>query len=190
MSSKIISPPGALAVTIEAARKQLKREADDASQDDQITVWLAGITSTAEKYVRRAFITQTRRLTLDTFNGPIKFDCSPLLGVTSIKFVDDAGVEQVLDPADYMVDTASEPGFVVPASGTSWPATSSQINSVTVDFTCGYGPTPETVPPDVRLYILAKLVSEFGPSAGGAAATVGKPYSFIDTLLDDFIVYD
>jgi uncharacterized phiE125 gp8 family phage protein len=68
-----------------------------------------------------------------------------VIAVTAIRYVDPSGATLTLDPSQYQVVTGA-PGFVLPAYGLSWPATRYQPESVTIDFTAGYGDTAGDVP--------------------------------------------
>jgi uncharacterized phiE125 gp8 family phage protein len=107
----------------------------------------------------RALLTQTWDLVLDRFPGPPPYDASwsiivplpPLQSVLSITYLDSAGASIVLPPTDYVVDTVSEPGRIVPAFGKIWPMTGgNRINTVTVRFVAGYGDQPSDVPQAIR----------------------------------------
>src|ERR1039457_2262271 len=69
----------------------------------------------------------------------------PLQTIDSIKYIDGTGVQQTLDPSQYLVDAVSEPARVTPAYGLTWPVTQVRINAVEVTFTCGYPACPEGV---------------------------------------------
>ena len=62
----------------------------------------------------------------------------PLQSVTSITYIDPNGNQQTLSSSQYVVDAQSEPGRILPAYGTYWPPTLTQINSVSVNFVAGY----------------------------------------------------
>jgi uncharacterized phiE125 gp8 family phage protein len=195
MTTRLITPPAALAVDLDLAKKHLKIDpvdtATDAINDATVTAWIKGITGHAEHYMGRSLINQTWRVTLDKFPDAIKLYNPPLVSVASLKYLDENGVERTLDPADYKVDGVSEPGYIVPAPGTEWPNTDcAQVNAVYAEFICGYGTTHADVPDDIKLYIVAKLLEQYDPNAS-AAATVGKPYkvSYIDSMLDRYKVY-
>lgn len=103
----------------------------------------------------RALMTQTWDLFLDAFPcEEIGVPLPPLQAVTSITYTDSVGIVQTLSPSEYAVDTASEPGRIVPAYGTFWPSTQSGIpNAVTVRFVAGYGSTATAVPQPIRDWI-------------------------------------
>lgn len=185
MTFKLITPPAALAVSLADAKLALRVDGDE--QDALIEAWTQGITEHAEHYTGRAFVHQTWRLTLDRFPTAIKLQYAPIASVSSIKYLDEAGVLQTLNPADYLLDDSTEPGYIVPQVGKAWPATFDRINAVQVDYVAGYGPTDATVPPSVGLYIKAKLCEQYDPAVRLEKDTVQS--SFIDRLLDRVRVY-
>lgn len=165
MTSRKLAEPAVLAVSLVEARQALRLDDTSEAMSQQLTTWLEGIIEKLEHRTGRAFINRPCRLTLDNFNGDIKFGFPRLHSVTALKYLDEAGVERTLDPQDYFVDVVSEPGFAVPAPGKAWPCTFNRINAVAIEYIAGYGETPATVPKKARLYILAKLVELFDPSA-------------------------
>ncbi len=111
-----------------------------------------------EAETHRQLVTATWQLTLDHFpryhtatirrerdrcechaGNTIYLERPPIQQVTSIKYIDTAGVQQTLATSEYQVDAISEPGRIKPAFGKVWPATRFQMNAVTVEFTAGYG---------------------------------------------------
>lgn len=159
MTTRLITPPVAMAVSLEAARLAARADADE--MDTEITTQVKAFTEEAEHYCGRAFIEQAWRVTLDSFPEAVKLPHPPLISVEYVKFYDAQGVQQTLDPQDYQVDAASEPGYIVPAPGKAWPATATRINAVEVQYKCGYGPSEASVPDSVKGYILAKVQEYF-----------------------------
>lgn len=192
MTTKIVTPPTEMPVTLEDAKLSLKEDTDD--KDALISAWIEGITGYAEFKIQRKIIQRQMRLTLDAFpvsesGGPgvIFLDFPPAVSVDEIRYVDEAGALQILDPQDYTVDLVSEPGCVVPAPGKSWPLTFDKINSVECDFTAGMAADSTEVPKSLRLFVLAKLTEQFDPAARVEKDTVQS--SFIDHLLDEHVFY-
>lgn len=183
MPTRLITPHAALPVSLAEAKLNLRIDGNE--QDTMIEAWLHGITAHAEHVTGRSFINQTWRVTLDAFPDAIELPV-PVSSVT-VKFLDEAGIEQTLDPADYLVDSASEPGYAVPNVGKAWPTTYDRINAVNVDVVAGYGATEASVPNGIKLYILAKLVEQYDPAIKAEKDTVQS--SFIDRLLDPYKVY-
>lgn len=178
MTTQLITPPAALAVSLDDAKANLR--VDGADMDDLITAWLEGITAHAEHYMGRSIINQTWRLTLDAFPDALKLYNPPIVSVSSVKYYDEDNTLQTLDPADYALDNASEPGYIVPAPDVDWPDTYDKINAVIVEYVAGYGATAASTPKDIKLYILAKLSEVFDPNARPNEVTS----SFTCRLLD------
>lgn len=192
MTTRLIVPPAALAVSMEAARLTARVDVGEdgkSALDPQIELEIEAYTKKAEHKTNRALITQTWRLSLDEFpraqhggSAAIKLPKPPLQSVVHVKFYDTAGVQQTLHPEDYFVDSESAPGYVTPAPGTAWPATAARLLAVEVQFVCGYGPDHTFVPADVKKYILANMQQQIAPVANA------KSENF-DRLLDGETVY-
>jgi uncharacterized phiE125 gp8 family phage protein len=180
MSLRLITPPAALAVSLEAAR--LSARLDGPEADVELRQVIGQHTRDAEHETGRALVAQTFRLTLDKFPPAFRLEHPPILAVEHIKFYDANGVRQILHPDDYLVDAKSEPGEIVPAPGRAWPATQGRINAVEVQYSCGYGADDSTVPDEIKGYILGKVAEHFAPA--------GTPKSeFLGGLLDRARVY-
>jgi uncharacterized phiE125 gp8 family phage protein len=186
MTVREISPPVELAVTLAMAKDQLRIGQYDTAFDSQLTIWIAGITEEAEHASGRVFVNRPMRVTLDRFEPSIRLS-APTFSVENVKFVDVDGQERLLAPADYFADMVTEPGYVIPATGKAWPATLAHANTVTVDFTGGYGPDASTVPAAARLYILARLTELWDPAVKEFKETVRS--NFTQRLLDKLKVY-
>ena len=114
---------------------------DDIDQDDVIQMYLDAATSYVDGewgFLGRALVTQTWRLTIDTFPcAEIKIPLPPLQSITSVGYFDSAGDFQTLvEGTDYFVDDQSEPAWITPM--TTWPTTLDAINSVRIEFIAGY----------------------------------------------------
>jgi len=179
MTMEKVSPPVALAVSMDAARLALRR--DDAALDLSIEIALDALIAEAEQLTGQAFVNRAMRLTLDAFPDAIRL-AAPTFSVESVQYLDVDGQPQTLDPADYYADIITKPGYIVPGAGKAWPATFERINAVTVNFTAGYGPTDATVPSGVKHYLLARLQQQFD-------ADLKTDSKYLDRLLDSLAVY-
>lgn len=179
MTMQTVSPPLAPAISMTAAREALRR--DDTALDLSIGIALEALVTDAEQLTGQVFVNRGMRVTLDAFPDAIRL-AAPTFSVESVQFFDADGQPQTLDPADYYVDTVTKPGYIVPSAGKAWPQTFQQINAVTVDFTGGYGPTDETVPGAVKLFLMARLQQQFDPD-------LKVDSKYLDRLLDSLGVY-
>jgi uncharacterized phiE125 gp8 family phage protein len=180
MPLRLITPPAALAVSLDTARAAARLDGTD--DDAQLEQAVRTYTDEAEHITGRAFVGQTWALTLDAFPDEIELPKPPLVSVVHIKYYDADGAQQTLDPSAYQVDTSAEPGLILPAIGTKWPQTCVRKNAVEVQFTCGYGATDASVPDGIKGYVLAKVQEHF------AAPDTPKNENLI-RLLDRYKVY-
>lgn len=169
MSRTPIARPTGLAVSLPEAQMAARADPDEAGVsplDGDITRAIRTYTTEAESETNRAVMLQTWLLTLDAFPAAIQLFKPPLVKVDHIRFIDVDGIQQALDPQDYLIDARSEPGYILPAPGKAWPATARRVNAVEVQFQCGYGPDHTTVPDAISGFILARLSEHF--QSGGA----------------------
>jgi Phage gp6-like head-tail connector protein len=107
--------------------------------------------------------------------------------VTSIQYTDENGTAQALDPAAYKVDTYSTPARIVPAYGTTWPATRNEINAVRVTYVSGYG-AATTVPEGIKRWMLLRLGAMYENREEfltGRSVTVAE-LPFVDEMLTQY----
>lgn len=98
----------------------------------------------------------------------------------TVTYRDEGGVMQSF--SQFQVDASAVPGRIFPLYEGSWPAVRGDENSVTVQWTAGYGVTGSTVPATVRHMILLAVGHWFAnrePVAQGSMMPV--PMTF-DTL--------
>lgn len=159
MALLLITPPTATPVTLAEAKAHLRV---DTSDED---VLIQTLIDTATQHIdgkdgwlNRALKPQTYELFYDRFPcGPLAIPMRPLIEVLNVKYDDEDGFEQTVDPADYEVDLVSDPGWVVPIAGLIWPDTLDAINVVRVRFIAGYPDVSgdiTTVPTPIRHAIL------------------------------------
>ncbi len=157
MALRLITAPAVKPVTVSDMESHMR--AVLTAETAIVEAYIAAITEKAEAYTRRALVSQTWELVLDGFPCEIRLPLSPLQSVTSIKYLDAAGVLQTLDPSMYVVDSASEPGRISPAYGTTWPVTLPVHGAVVIKFVCGYGAAASSVPASIKAWIMLNVAS-------------------------------
>ena len=166
------------------AEAKLHLRVDGTDEDALIQGLISAARETCEDRTEGTVPVTGWRLTLDTFPDAIKLPRPPIVSVESVKYIDTAGVQQTLSPLDYVVDTASSPGYIVPAFGKAWPETRGQINAVEVEYTAGSATPPAA--------IKAWLLLAVGDMYAHREASSDKPtvaHGFADRLLDPFKVW-
>ena len=176
--------PATEPVTLADAKAHLRVDGTD--EDAYITGLIGVARVAAEERLERTLVSTTWRLTLDGFPDAIKLTMPPIVSVQSLTYWDATGVQQTLAPADYVLDAVSEPGYLVPAPGKAWPSTQSgRVNTVTVDYTAGYGATAADVPPPIRHWILLAIGDLYAQRERSAERPV-VAQNFADGLLDTY----
>lgn len=157
----------------------------DTSRDAVISAQIIAARSWAEHYTRRALMPQTWFNYLNAFSDVMDLKCS-LQSVTSIKYLDSAGVLQTLSPTIYYVDLVNSQ--VALANGKSWPSTYVQHNSVIIEFVCGYLSDDE-VPQDIKeaIKFLVAHWENYQTSIEGVRITT-VPYA-VQQLLNNYVDY-
>lgn len=114
-------------------------------------------------------------------------DHSPVVSVDALTYTDTDGNTQTLAANQYKVDPTSEPARVVPAYGTTWPATRNEIAAVSVQYTCGFGTAaavPEAIKSWIKLRIGAMYENREEVSTGRGIVAIDMP--FADGLLRQY----
>lgn len=145
---KTTTDPAIEPVTLDEAKANMRVTID--AEDDLITDLIVVAREYAEMYESRAYIEQTITAKMDRFPRKIKLPRSPLMSVTSINYVDTAGVTQLLSTDVYAVDIISEPGEITLKHGQSWPSTQNIHHAVTIVYVAGYGDEADDVPQRVK----------------------------------------
>ncbi len=186
MSLVLIAGPSVEPFTRAEAKLHLKVEhtADDTLIDALITA----ARQAAEHELGRSLLQQTWELVLDEFPPyEIKLARPPVLGISSVTYVDTASTQQVLAANRYVLDKETEPGYLLPALDTSWPSTlGDTTNAVRVQFTAGYGAQASAVPASVRQWMLLQIGAMYRNREAFATgpAVHELPNRFVDRLLD------
>lgn len=185
MTTRRTTPPVTEVITLAQAKAHLR--VDIADDDGYISTLVVASRMDCEDIIQRTIAPSGLTLTLDSFPASLLLDYPPVISVTSIAYIDSDGIPQTLDPQDYIVDTVSEPGYIVPAPGKAWPATQDRINTVTVAYTAGYPLAPA---PLVQWMLLAiGTMYENRSSTVMERGMVSTQLGIVDRLLDPYRIY-
>lgn len=148
MKTKVIIPPTEEPISLEDVKQYLRISGND--DDILVASLIRQAREWCEDFQGRKFVTQTLEGVLDKFPSVVEFsDCSPVQSILSIKYIDSANIEHIINPENYLLDNDSFVNRVVPAYGKAWPSTTLQpINGVRIRFIAGYGDAavvPESV---------------------------------------------
>jgi len=156
---------------------KLHLRVDDDTEDELINSLITTAREYCEGFQRRAYLTQTQELWLDSFPsaGYIKLSLPPLQSVTHIKYYGTDDTEYTFTPDDYFVDIKNEPGRVSLGYGKTWPSTTLRpANGVNIEYVAGYGDAASDVPEKVRQAMLL-LISHWYENREAVALTGAIP---------------
>lgn len=187
MALIVITPPADEPITATEAKASPSLRVAGATDDTDITALIKTARLMAETHTMHALVTQTLELVLDGFpDGGIVVPMPPLQSVTTIKYIDEDGVQQTLSALLYSVDTNTVPGLITPAYGESWPDTRDEINAVRVRYVAGWAVAD--VPEDIKSWIKITVGTMYdnpqGLVVGQSVASV--PSRYIDALLHNY----
>lgn len=187
MAVKVITAPSVEPISLEQAKAHLRVDTTD--QDDLIESLISAARERIEDETGRALITQTLEIALDYFVEPpdlryvtypyltpakaILLPRPPLQSLKRITYIDGDGNEVLLHDevgsptviSDLVVDTYSEPGRLVPASGGNWPSVQDRANAVVIRYTAGYASADDVPKPIVQAILLLLGHLHENPSA-------------------------
>ena len=179
--------PATEPVSVSEAKAHLR--VTDAAEDTLIGTKITEARQMAENELRRSLDTQSWQLTLDEFPDVIELPYPPIIGVSSVQYIDAAtGILTTLSAASYKLDARSAPARLVPAWDYDWPTPRAEVNAVTVTYTAGYGnaaAVPEAIKGWIKLMV-GHLYEHREASAAGATAT---QLPFAAGLLDPYRVF-
>lgn len=149
---KVTTAPDLEPVSLAEAKLHMAIDIDAA---DTLIAWqITAARQYCEEYERRSYITQTITAKLQGFSNEIILPRPVLQAVSSIKYIDTGGDEQLLASSVYDVDVYREPGRVTLAHNQSWPALRGDVNGVEIIYTAGYGDAAADVPALTKAAIL------------------------------------
>ncbi|PCE32814.1 head-tail connector protein [Burkholderia ubonensis] len=177
MAANVVVPPDAEAISLADACEHLR--ADMGPEDSLIQRAIRSARRRAEHELGRPLLPQTCEKRFEKFDRRMYLWCD-VTGVESVKYVDDGGVEQLLEPMSYFVAGSSFLKLVAQA-----PA----AREVVVRFKCGAF-TADSVPESVVEWMLLQVGAIYdNRSAVDSVQTYEIPGRFVDGLLDGVRIY-
>lgn len=154
MGIRQIVPPDAVEpVSVDEVKGALRVDHTD---DDAL---LAAYTTSAREWlearIQSKLALATYEFSIDSFpTAEIRLPFGPVQSVTSIKYDDELGDEQTVDPATYQLDNVSSDPWVFSAA--TWPVALDAFNAVRIRFVAGYA-DPALMPAAVRAALFLKV---------------------------------
>jgi uncharacterized phiE125 gp8 family phage protein len=157
MAKKLVVANNKSPVSLDEAKSHLRYT--DTDEDKHILGLIRSATEQAELFTGRSFMPQTWEYYQDRFTPCIELPRSPVIFVTSVQYIDTAGILQTIDISDYFVDDVSEPARIVPDNGWNVSA-DNRPNAVKITFVAGYADKC-SVPDSIKHAIMIMVADMF-----------------------------
>lgn len=151
MPFRVTAPPALEPVTTSELKAYLR--VSDTSEDALLGTLITVARQSVEMQTRRPLITQTLTATFADWEEELPLPVGNALAISSVKYKDEANVEQTLAAANYFLLNAEQPGRVVFVDTFAEPNTYARSDAIAVAFTAGYGPAVSDVPEALKLAI-------------------------------------
>lgn len=176
--TRIVDRSSGHAVSMAAAKRQLRIEPDDTDQDEYIEELCAAAHQFVESQLGFPIMRQTRRTDLSGFpSGAIWLGGGAALTVGAVKYIDAAGTQQMLASSDYIVDAVSIPAALHPAPLKTWPSAQARPSAVQIEWTAGWA-NPADVPADL-IHAMKLLIGHWDQTREAASlGTLSKEVEF------------
>lgn len=199
MPIRVVTPPASEPVTLVEAKAHLRIE--HTLDDTYITSIIKAAREYVEQVCWRGWVTQSVELKMNRFPDEVclgsesynfsvpvsKFELpfGKLATLTSVKYLDTAGVEQTMSPSDYSVDDSSIPAKVYRGYGKSWPNTLPQWDAVRVLYDVGQ--VVNLIPTAVKQAILLLISQMYEFRTSELTGTIVSPVQFaFSSLIQPF----
>ena len=201
MALKRITAPSTQCVTVDEVKDFLRLQGTT-SEDYLIQSFIKSAESYAENYMKRSINKQQWELRLDEFPDldekvqDIELPRPPLSTVSSevvVSYVKDTTLGDTTSVAStaFTIDYYSEPGIIYPSYDNEWPDPKEIPNAVRVTYYSGYS-TPANVPETIKHWVKLRVGSMYENRESlmvGTGNFISElPHSYVDGLLDEFVV--
>jgi uncharacterized phiE125 gp8 family phage protein len=147
---KVITDPTVEPVTVEEVK--IFARIDGTDEDELLEGFIKTIRKQVELYLGKSIITQTIRLSMDSWNtNIIELPMSPLISVTSVETVDEDDTATTYSSDNYMTDTDSLPGRLIIKKSAALPENSErEVGGYRITYIAGYGAAASSVPHEIK----------------------------------------
>lgn len=183
MLARLITGPSEEPVTLAEAKVHLRLEHDD--DDAYVSTLITAARQFVEEYLWRAVLPQTWELTISRFpfRGYIELPKGELRSVTSVSYLDSAGVSQPWAAENYEVETTVIPGRLRTIYGGSWPTgVRSTWNAAVIRYVVGWE-NVAAVPAPVKQAILLLVSQMYEHRTPEITGTIVSQVDFAATAL-------
>lgn len=186
----LVTAPATEPLTVAQVADHLRL--DQGNEDDYLESLISAARELVESETNRALITQTWEISWNSWpRFPIELPKSPLVSVTSVKYLDDTGTETTWSASNYRVKAFAGPrplpGRVSLAYGITLPTNQSVSDSIVIRYVAGYG-AATSVPKAIKQAILLVIGEMYARREDGTQAKIESVPLGAHRLLTNFRV--
>lgn len=191
MSDVLASANSTYGLTL--ANVKLHLNVSSTADDALITTYIQAAMLFLENRTNRAFMHQTRTLTMDSFSDAryvrdrrIYPNRTPLVNASStqgITYYDSAGTATTLASSDYVWSTGG--GYIAEAYNATWPSVYSQPGSVIITYVAGHSSVSTGIPMNIQHAAKMVVGHWYRNREAVLTGTISKDIEFgVDALLE------
>jgi uncharacterized phiE125 gp8 family phage protein len=184
------TPPAYQPLTLTEVKLHLRVDGTD--EDTLLPILIGAAVDTCQQLTGRSIMAQGWRLTLNGWADAVRLPYPEISAVASIKYFDEDGAQQTLDPSTYELigDTVHK------TSGATYPELWKGPGVVEINYTAGYSAGNEAaqqaaIPAGIKAWLLLTIGTLYAnrESVQTGVSVAALPDRFTDSLLDRFKVY-
>lgn len=168
------------------------------NDDAYLDALIVTVRQAMEHRLRRALLTQTRKLRIDDdwpASGRVYLPRPPLQSVTSVAYLDTAGASQTLAASVYQVvgarttpDADASLAYLRPAYAQSWPSVRAVPETVTITYVCGWV-ARGYIPQPIRQAMLVAIAELYEQRETTITGTIVEEVPTIQRLIASYRIY-
>lgn len=172
-SFRVVQPPMIEPISIDQAIAHLRLNPDDVDLLD-LQAKITEARAATEDYIGRALAPQVLELATDSFPASqydgflaesafneLELPMPPVIAIESVNYLDETGIDTLLELNGYVLDYHSQPAVVYLPYGATWPAIARGRNAVRIRYMAGYdtpGGSPDNHPLPPAILAAMKLM--------------------------------
>ena len=153
MAAILLQGPATEPVTLAQTKAHLKLDAND--EDELVQTLITAARLHVETLSERVLMSQQWRIVRDCWprGKTLDLPIGPVTSVDAVRVYVTPETVVTIDPASYLVETASLPARLAMQTGV-WPRPGRVLGGIEIDITAGYGTKPNQVPAPLRQAVL------------------------------------
>lgn len=151
--------PTAEPIELQDAKRFLRIDGD--SLDGDVAMLIGAARGDIEDMTGLRLVEQTVEVRADAFSDFAHLEVGPVVAVAEIRYLDQQGAPQVLEPARYELTGAGLDRGIFAATGATLPQMRTGRGAIVAKLLVGYGGDGDALPQNLRWAMLASIRGKF-----------------------------